>query len=86
LTASVRTRRLFASMLALAFILPLAVPAAGGLSWWVALSLLSVALAPSLVRTVATRTDGPALNAALAGSGRLLAAFSLLLSGGVLLS
>jgi len=81
-----RTRRLFAAMLPLAFVLPLAVPAAGGLSWWVALSLLSAALAPSLVRTVATRTDGPAMNAALAGAGRLLAAFSLLLSAGVLLS
>jgi hypothetical protein len=35
---------------------------------------------------VSTRTDGPALNGALAGTGRLLAVFSLLLSAGVLLS
>ena len=47
---------------------------------------LSLALVPSLYRTVATRTDGPALNGALAATGRLLAVFSLLLSAGVLLS
>ena len=33
-----------------------------------------------------TRTDGPSLNEALAGTGRLLAVFSLLLSAGILLS
>ena len=31
-------------------------------------------------------TDGPSLNAALAATGRLLAVFSVLLAGGVLLS
>ena len=41
---------------------------------------------PPLVRTVRTRTDGPALNEALAATGRLLAVFSLLLAAGVLLS
>ena len=39
-----------------------------------------------LWRAVSTRTDGPSLNAALAGTGRLLAVFSLLLSAGILLS
>jgi hypothetical protein len=43
-------------------------------------------LAPPLVRRVTTSTDGPSLNAALAATGRLLAVFSLLLAGGVLLS
>ena len=33
-----------------------------------------------------TRTDGPALNGALADTGRLLGLFSLLLSAGILLS
>jgi 1,4-dihydroxy-2-naphthoate octaprenyltransferase len=47
---------------------------------------LSFAFAPSLVRRVATRTDGPSLNRALAQAGRLLAAFSVLVSGGLLLS
>jgi hypothetical protein len=35
---------------------------------------------------VSSRTDGPALNGALASTGRLLAIFSLLLAAGVLLS
>ena len=48
--------------------------------------LLAWPLAVPLVRTVRSRTDGPALNEALASTGRLLAVFSLLLSGGILLS
>jgi 1,4-dihydroxy-2-naphthoate octaprenyltransferase len=62
---------------------PLLVPA---LSPWVLLSLAALPLVPALVRTVSTRADGPSLNAALAGTGRLLAVYSLLLAGGVLLS
>ena len=81
-----RARLLFAAMLAVSFAACVAIPLAGGLSWWVALPLLTLALVPSLYRTVVTHTDGPALNAALAGSGRLLAVFSLLLSTGILLS
>ena len=50
------------------------------------LTLLAWPLALPLVRTVRTRTDGPALNEALAATGRLLAVFSLLLSAGILLS
>ena len=50
------------------------------------LTLAALPLVPPLLRTVATRTDGPALNGALAGTGRLLAVFSLLLAVGVLLS
>jgi 1,4-dihydroxy-2-naphthoate octaprenyltransferase len=79
-----RARRLFTAMVALAFAVPpLLVPA---LSPWPLLALAALPLAPPLVRTVATRSDGPALNGALAGTGRLLAAFSLLLATGVLLS
>jgi hypothetical protein len=37
-------------------------------------------------RAVLTRTDGPALNGALAGTGALLGVFSLLLSAGLLLA
>jgi 1,4-dihydroxy-2-naphthoate octaprenyltransferase len=81
-----RTRSLFAGMLVVAFAAPLAVVAAGGLSWCLALTVFAWPLAVPLVRTVRTRTDGPALNQALAAAGRLLAAFSLLLSAGVLLS
>jgi hypothetical protein len=35
---------------------------------------------------MSNRTDGPSLNRALAGTGTLLAAFSLLVSAGLLLS
>jgi 1,4-dihydroxy-2-naphthoate polyprenyltransferase len=79
-------RRLFAGTLVVAFAIPLAVAAAGGLSWWLALTVLAWPLAVPLTRTVFTRTDGPALNGALAATGAQLAAFSILLSAGVLLS
>jgi 1,4-dihydroxy-2-naphthoate octaprenyltransferase len=81
-----RARRLYAAMLALAFAAPVAIWVGGGLSAWPLLSLAALPLVPPLVRTVSTRSDGPALNGALAGTGRLLAIFSLLLSAGVLLS
>jgi 1,4-dihydroxy-2-naphthoate octaprenyltransferase len=81
-----RARVLFVAMLVVAFAVPLVVAAAGGLSWWLVLTVLAWPLAPPLIRTVRTRTDGPALNGALAATGRLLGVFSLLLAAGVLLS
>ena len=81
-----RARALFVAMLVLAFAAPLVVAAAGGLSWWLALTALAWPLAAPLVRTVRSRTDGPALNGALAATGRLLAVFSLLLAAGTLIS
>jgi len=81
-----RARRLFAAMVGLAFAAPVATWVAGGLSAWLLLALAAAPLAPPLVRTVATRSDGPALNGALAGTGRLLAVFSLLLAVGTLVS
>jgi 1,4-dihydroxy-2-naphthoate octaprenyltransferase len=79
-------RRLYAVMLLVAFVAPIVVWAAGGLSATILLALLALPLAPPLVRMVGTRTDGASLNGALAGTGRLLAVFSLLLSAGILLS
>lgn len=81
-----RARTLFAAMIYLSFAVPVAVAAAGDLSWWVLLALASLPLAPPLVRTVRTRTDGASLNGALASTGRLLAVYSVLLAAGVLLS
>jgi 1,4-dihydroxy-2-naphthoate polyprenyltransferase len=79
-----RARRLFTGMLIVSFVVPpLLVPA---LSPWVLLGLAALPLVPPLIRTVSTRIDGPSLNGALAGTGRLLAVYSLLLAGGVLLS
>ena len=80
-----RARRVFAAMIYIPFLWTSVVAIASGkpelLLMW-----LSFLLAPSLVRTVATRTDGPSLNRCLAQAGRLLAAFSVLVSAGLLLS
>jgi 1,4-dihydroxy-2-naphthoate octaprenyltransferase len=81
-----RARRLYAVMLVLAYLSPIVIWAAGGLSFCILLPLLSIPLAVPLVRTVGTRTDGASLNKALAGTGRLLALYSVLLSAGILLS
>ncbi len=81
-----RARSLFTAMLIASYAVVVAVPAAGGLSFWVALPLLSAPLAIPLRKTVAERSDGPSLNGALADTGRLLAVFSLLLAAGILLS
>ena len=81
-----RARRLYAGLVLLAFVAPPVVWAAGGLTAWILLSLAALPLAPPLIRTVGTRVDGPSLNGVLAGTGRLLAVFSLLLAAGLLLS
>jgi 1,4-dihydroxy-2-naphthoate octaprenyltransferase len=81
-----RARQLFTGMVALAFVVPAGVWLAGGLSAWLLLTFAAFPLVPPLVRTVATRSDGPSLNRALADTGRLVAVFSLLLAAGELLS
>jgi 1,4-dihydroxy-2-naphthoate octaprenyltransferase len=80
-----RARRIYAAALALAFAATMAIVIAGQ-SAWLLLACGSFVLAAGLVRTVNTRVDGPSLNRALAGTGQLLAAYSLLLSAGLLLS
>jgi 1,4-dihydroxy-2-naphthoate octaprenyltransferase len=79
-----RTRRLYAGMLAAAY-LSLGVVCLG-LQEWVFLPFATVPLAVRLARIVASRTDGPSLNGALAGTGALQLAFCVLLAAGVLLS
>jgi 1,4-dihydroxy-2-naphthoate octaprenyltransferase len=79
-----RTRGLYAVMLAVAYVALGGI--ALGLSAWVLLPLLTIPLAVRLVGTVRSRTDGPSLNGALAGTGALQLAFCVLLSAGVLLS
>jgi len=79
-----RTRRLFVAIVVIALVMPLAIWPA--LSPWVLLAALAAPLALPLLRTVSGAADGPALNAALAGTGRLLGVFSLLLAVGVALS
>jgi 1,4-dihydroxy-2-naphthoate octaprenyltransferase len=81
-----RARLLFSAMVVLSFLAPVVTFALGGLTAWLLISLVALPLAVPLIRTVSSRTDGPALNGALAATGRLLAVFSLLLAAGVVLS
>jgi 1,4-dihydroxy-2-naphthoate octaprenyltransferase len=80
-----RTRVFFAILIATSFVLlPLALCLADGpAEGLLALAATPLALAP--LRAVRTRTDGPALNGALAGTGMLLATFSVLLAVGLAL-
>lgn len=53
---------------------------------WNLLPLLSLALVPSLLRTVWTRRDGAALNPSLSRTARLLLAYAVLWSVGIVVS
>jgi 1,4-dihydroxy-2-naphthoate polyprenyltransferase len=66
-------------------VLPLALLAGGG-SWLPLIGLLALPMAVKPMRAMTNRTDGPALNGALAGTGALLGVFSLLVSVGLLLA
>jgi 1,4-dihydroxy-2-naphthoate octaprenyltransferase len=79
-----RTRTMYAAMLVVAFGCVVGL-AAWQSPWWLA-PLLVIPLAVQLERTVRTRTDGPALNGALAGTGALQLTFCVLLSAGILMS
>jgi 1,4-dihydroxy-2-naphthoate octaprenyltransferase len=57
-----------------------------GLTAWINLAILSVALVPPLARTVRERTDGAALNKALGDTARLELVFCVLLSAGLLIN
>jgi 1,4-dihydroxy-2-naphthoate octaprenyltransferase len=82
-----RARALFVACVAGAFLaVPLVAIFGRDVSPLVLLALVALPLAVPLIRTVRTRTDGPSLNEALARTGMLLAAFSLLLSIGLLAS
>ncbi|HEV3129891.1 MAG TPA: 1,4-dihydroxy-2-naphthoate polyprenyltransferase [Solirubrobacteraceae bacterium] len=81
-----RARALYATAVWSSFLLAQICWWAGSLSPWLLLVLLVAPPAVPLVRTVRTRTDGPALNAALARTGMLQLAFCVLLAAGVLLS
>jgi 1,4-dihydroxy-2-naphthoate octaprenyltransferase len=65
-------------------VLPLA-PLAGEGSAWPLLGLLAFPLALKPMRVVAARSDGPALNGALAATGAVLGAFSILVTAGLLI-
>jgi len=66
-------------------VLPIAL-LADGASAWPLIAFVSLPLAVPPLRAMSNRTDGPSLNAALAATGVLLAAFSLLVSIGLLIA
>jgi 1,4-dihydroxy-2-naphthoate polyprenyltransferase len=79
-------RRLYVALLALAYTALLLTLAAEGGPWEAAVGLVSLALVPAAAHPVLTRTDGPALNGALARTGALLALFGLAVSAGLVLA
>ena len=80
------TRRLFAVMVALAYPTSLLPTMLGSFNAWPLLVLLTIPIAVALVRTVASHTDGPTLNASLAKAGILELSFCVLLTAGLLLN
>jgi 1,4-dihydroxy-2-naphthoate polyprenyltransferase len=80
------TRRLYIALLGGAYAILLLTLALNAGPWWGLLGFLSAPLIARPARAVLNRTDGPALNGALAGTGALLGAFSLLVSAGFLIA
>jgi len=78
------TRNLYTAMLATAFICAPLPWALGSMNAWLLLPWASIPLAVTLVRVVRTRSDGPALNGALAKTGMLQLVFCLLFAAGIL--
>jgi 1,4-dihydroxy-2-naphthoate octaprenyltransferase len=79
-----RTRHLYVALVTGAFVTAPLPALFGSMGAWLLLCWLAVPLAVPLVRTIRARVDGPSLNAALAGTGRLQLVFCLLLSAGIL--
>jgi 1,4-dihydroxy-2-naphthoate octaprenyltransferase len=81
-----RTRRLFAVIVYLAYLLAPVTWLFGPLTAWLLLPWLTLPLAAAVVRTVRNHSDGPSLNEGLARTGMLQLAFCMLLAAGLLLS
>ncbi len=79
-------RRLYVGLIGAAYLALVVTLAANGGPWWAILGLISAPLALRPASAVLTRTDGAALNGALAGTGALLGAFSLATSAGLLIA
>jgi 1,4-dihydroxy-2-naphthoate polyprenyltransferase len=79
-------RGVYAGLLAAAAVALVLTLALNAGPWWPLLGLLAAPLAVRPARAVLTRTDGPALNGALAGTGALLGAFSILVGAGLLIA
>ncbi len=81
-----RARRLYLGLVVGAFFALLVGLAVTEGPAWALLGLLAAPLTAAPLRAVMSRTDGPALNRALAATGALLAAFSVLVAGGLLIA
>jgi len=81
-----RTRALYTAMVAGAFVTAPLPWALGSMTAWLLLSWAAIPLAIPVVKAVRTRTDGPALNGALAKTGALQLVFCLLFAAGILSS
>ena len=81
-----RTRTLYVAMLSCAFLAAPLPWLLGSMSAWLLLGWVTIPLAVSVARVVRTRTDGRALNAALARTGAMQLLFCLLYSAGILAS
>jgi 1,4-dihydroxy-2-naphthoate octaprenyltransferase len=81
-----RARSLYVGLVVAAYAALLAIVTSRGGPWWALLGLLTVPLAMRPARLVMTRTDGPSLNRALAGTGALLGVFSLFVAAGLLIA
>jgi 1,4-dihydroxy-2-naphthoate polyprenyltransferase len=79
-------RRLYLALIAGAYLVLVLTLAIEGGPWWAALGFVSLAIVGRPLRAVKTRTDGPALNAALAGTGAVLGLFSLGVSAGLVIA
>ncbi len=81
-----RTRVMFSTMVLVAYLVAPLPWVFGSMSAWLFLCWLTVPLALRVIRTVATRVDGPSLNGALAATGQLALVFCVALSAGILAS
>ena len=80
-----RARLVFETLVVASFVgLPIALLVGDGSAWGL-LALISLPLAVGPIVAVRNREDGASLNIALAGTGRLLGAYSVLLSAGLLI-
>ncbi len=79
-------RHFYLALIVVAFLaLPITLNANDG-PWEAALAFLALPLAIRPLRLVTNRTDGPALNSALAATGTLLGVFAILVGAGLLLA
>jgi 1,4-dihydroxy-2-naphthoate polyprenyltransferase len=81
-----RTRALYGVMLAGGFVIAPVPWALGSMTAWLLLPWLALPLAARVLGVVRARTDGPALNGALAMTGMLQLAFCVLYAAGIIAS